>query len=147
MLAEAFRKLSLISKFVSKIDCKTSDVSANGARMLSYTNKTIYHEFGASLAAPIWASVITLVTSVQASQCRANLTLKINIERPAAGKSPVGFINPSLYANTWALNDITSGSNPGCGSAGFSAVEGWDPITGLGTPNYPKLLDVFMKLP
>lgn len=24
---------------------------------------------------------------------------------------------------------------------------GWDPVTGLGTPNYPKLLDVFLNLP
>jgi hypothetical protein len=23
----------------------------------------------------------------------------------------------------------------------------WDPVTGLGTPNYPKLLSVFMALP
>ena len=30
---------------------------------------------------------------------------------------------------------------------GFSAVEGWDPVTGLGTPNYPKMLEYFMSLP
>lgn len=23
----------------------------------------------------------------------------------------------------------------------------WDPVTGLGTPNFPKLLDVFLNLP
>jgi hypothetical protein len=32
------------------------------------------------------------------------------------------------------LNDITNGTNPGCGTAGFSAARGWDPVTGLGTP-------------
>lgn len=32
-------------------------------------------------------------------------------------------------------------------SMAFKAAEGWDPITGLGTPNYPKMLDVFIKLP
>jgi tripeptidyl-peptidase I len=31
------------------------------------------------------------------------------------------------------------GSNPGCGTNGFSAKSGWDPITGLGTPNFAKL--------
>jgi tripeptidyl-peptidase-1 len=34
-------------------------------------------------------------------------------------------------------SDITVGSNPGCGVDGFSVAPGWDPVTGLGTPNYP----------
>lgn len=38
------------------------------------------------------------------------------------------------------------GSNPGCGEAGFSCAKGWDPVTGLGTPNYPAMLDLFMGL-
>ena len=42
---------------------------------------------------------------------------------------------------------ITAGNNPGCGTDGFSAVQGWDPVTGLGTPIYEKLLNVFMALP
>jgi tripeptidyl-peptidase-1 len=58
----------------------------------------------------------------------------------------VGFLNPVLYANPNALNDITSGNNPGCGTQGFSAVNGWDPITGLGTPNFQKLVDVYLSL-
>jgi tripeptidyl-peptidase-1 len=33
------------------------------------------------------------------------------------------------------------------GTDGFSAVKGWDPVTGLGTPNYPKMLEFFMSLP
>lgn len=74
-----------------------------------------------------------------------------------------------LYSNPQVLNDITNGSNPNCGTAGFSAVSGyvssflevntseelanimmccrWDPVTGLGTPNYPKLLELFLSLP
>jgi tripeptidyl-peptidase-1 len=63
------------------------------------------------------------------------------------GKGPVGFINPTFYANPQVLIDITNGTNPGCDNAGFEAVEGWDPITGLGTPKYPKLLELFMSLP
>jgi tripeptidyl-peptidase-1 len=34
------------------------------------------------------------------------------------------------------MNDVTDGSNPGCGTRGFPAKIGWDPVTGLGTPNY-----------
>jgi hypothetical protein len=49
---------------------------------------------------------------------------QINEEREAAGKGPVGFINPVLYSHPWVLNDITNGTNLGCGTEGFSAVEG-----------------------
>ena len=107
------------------------DVSANGALFRAFNNQTEHGFYGTSLAAPIWGSLITLV----------------NEERTAASKGPVGFINPALYANTWVFNDIVNGSNPGCGGPGFSAVEGWDPVTGLGTPDYPKLLEMFLSLP
>jgi tripeptidyl-peptidase-1 len=50
-----------------------------------------------------------------------------------------------LYAHPDAFFDVTKGSNPGCGTNGFNAAAGWDPVTGLGTPNYPALLDAFMK--
>ena len=87
--------------------------------------------FGTSLSAPVWASIFTL----------------INEQRTKRGKSPVGFVNPVLYAHPEVFNDITNGKNPGCFTDGFSAVEGWDPTTGLGTPNYPKLLELFLSLP
>ncbi len=45
------------------------------------------------------------------------------------------------------MNDIVEGNNPGCGTNGFEAVKGWDPLTGLGTPNYPAMLSLFMSLP
>lgn len=64
-----------------------------------------------------------------------------------AGKGPIGFVNPTLYANPDMFNDITSGGNQGCGTSGFEAVVGWDPVTGLGTPKYERMRDVFMSLP
>jgi tripeptidyl-peptidase-1 len=85
---------------------------------------------GTSAAAPAFASILNL----------------INEERLAANKSTVGFVNPTLYANPQVLHDITSGTNPGCNTTGFSASAGWDPVTGLGTPNYPKMLELFMSL-
>jgi len=86
---------------------------------------------GTSASTPIFASIVTL----------------LNEERIAAGKGPIGFLNPTMYANPDAFNDITSGGNPGCGTQGFKAQPGWDPVTGLGTPIYPKLKEVFMNLP
>jgi len=82
-----------------------------------------------------------------AAPCFASIILRINEERIAAGKATVGFVNPVLYANPTAFHDITIGTNPGCGTVGFSAAKGWDPVTGLGTPDFPALLDVFMALP
>ncbi|KAI0893070.1 subtilisin-like protein [Annulohypoxylon nitens] len=72
---------------------------------------------------------------------------RINEERLAVGKSTIGFVNPVLYANPGIFEDITAGDNGICGVEGFKAVEGWDPTTGLGVPNYPTLLKTFMALP
>ena len=35
---------------------------------------------------------------------------RLNEERINAGKGPIGFLNPSLYANPSMLNDITTGT-------------------------------------
>nr|GAT54940.1 predicted protein [Mycena chlorophos] len=80
---------------------------------------------GTSCSSPSFASVIAL----------------INDKLLAQGSSPLGFLNPFLYSTgRSALNDITSGDNPGCNTNGFSAGTGWDPVTGLGTPNFAALL-------
>ncbi|KAI9428445.1 hypothetical protein H4582DRAFT_1831295, partial [Lactarius indigo] len=43
---------------------------------------------------------------------------------------PLGYLNPWLYVNSFVvLNDITSGSNPGCNTDGFSAIAVWDPAS------------------
>jgi tripeptidyl-peptidase-1 len=51
------------------------------------------------------------------------------------GKKPLGFLNPWLYGlGVVGMNDIKSGSNPGCGTEGFSAVAGWDPVRSMSNP-------------
>ncbi|KUJ23903.1 putative alkaline serine protease AorO [Mollisia scopiformis] len=107
------------------------DVAAVGLNILLYADGQPTFVGGTSASAPIFASIISL----------------INEKRLAAGKTTVGFINPTLYKNPHAFTDITTGSNPGCNTNGFSAVKDWDPVTGLGTPKFSKLLDVFMALP
>jgi tripeptidyl-peptidase-1 len=104
------------------------DVAAIGQAIVNFGDKQPYLVGGTSASAPVFAAILT----------------RINEERLGAGKPPVGFVNPTLYANPQAFNDIVVGSNPACGTKGFKCAEGWDPVTGLGTPNYPELLKAFM---
>ncbi|KAI0029548.1 subtilisin-like protein [Vararia minispora EC-137] len=84
------------------------------------------------------------VGSVAGTSCSsptvAGVVSLLNDFRLSEGKSSLGFLNPLLYSTGLSgLNDITSGSNPGCGTAGFTARAGWDPVTGLGTLDFGKL--------
>ncbi|CRG84245.1 Aorsin [Talaromyces islandicus] len=107
------------------------DVSANGDNIAVVVNGESSLSGGTSASSPIFASIINRIID----------------ERIAAGKpGPLGFLNPILYQNPDAFNDITEGTNSGCGTKGFSTAPGWDPVTGLGTPNYPKLRDVLLKV-
>jgi tripeptidyl-peptidase-1 len=76
----------------------------------------------------------------------AGLFARINAERSAQGKPVMGFLNPFIYQNGDAFNDVTQGSVTGAtGVKGFAALEGWDAATGFGTPNFPKVLAAAMK--
>ena len=99
------------------------DVSAN-ANFTFYTcaNQTTCQANvfgGTSFAAPMWAGFIALVNQQLASQ----------------GKSTIGFLNPTIYADnvtsaySTGFHDITSGT-----SGSFSAVTGYDLVTGWGSP-------------
>ncbi|KAF8268102.1 subtilisin-like protein [Lactarius quietus] len=82
---------------------------------------------GTSAATPIAASIVSLLNDYL-----------LYTDRP-----PLGFLNPLLYGHLRpAMNDIAKGSNPGCNTPGFSAVSGWDPVTGLGTPDFLNLQDL-----
>lgn len=99
------------------------DVAAIGQVLEIVVNGRVGGVEGTSCSSPVFASMVSL----------------INDALIGAGKSPLGFLNPFLYANPGAFNDITSGSNPGCNTGGFPAVAGWDPVTGLGTPDFARL--------
>ncbi|KAJ5890471.1 Rattus norvegicus CLN2 is a lysosomal protease Precursor [Penicillium subrubescens] len=107
------------------------DVAAVADNIALYYEGKFGHTGGTSASTPIFAAIINRIVD----------------ERLAIGKGPIGFLNPVLYGNEWVLNDIVNGSNPGCGTQGFSAAVGWDPVTGLGTPDYEKMLQLFLELP
>jgi tripeptidyl-peptidase-1 len=80
----------------------------------------------------------------------------INIERKKRGMTSIGFVHPTLYANAHLFNDIVFGNNTCrgggtdaicCSHAGFQCASGWDPVTGLGSIQYPALLSMFLNAP
>jgi len=81
---------------------------------------------GTSYAAPQWAG----------------LTAMANQQAVAGGGSTLGFLNPRLYrigtgsSYDSDFHDITSGSN-----GQYSAVTGFDLVTGWGSPNGPNLIN------
>ena len=100
------------------------DVSAN-ANFTFYvcadqTTCTANDYGGTSFATPMWAGYIALV----------------NQQLVANGQPTIGFLNPTIYAQNVTssydtdFHDITSGT-----SGSYSAVTGYDLVTGWGSPN------------
>ncbi|KAF8263397.1 peptidase S8/S53 domain-containing protein [Lactarius quietus] len=103
------------------------DVSAQALEFIMFYEGALKDMHGTSCSTPTVAGIISL----------------LNDHLISKGKPPLGFLNPWLYSKGLAgFNDITSGSNPGCGTDGFSAIVGWDPVTGLGTPDFIKLMKI-----
>merc|ERR1712050_487792 len=83
---------------------------------------------GTSASSPVAAGIFALLNGLRASQ----------------NKAPLGFLNPFIYQNPSAFQDVTSGINGGGRKYGFKAIKGWDAATGWGTPNYEALSKVVM---
>ncbi|KAK5809650.1 family S53 protease [Linnemannia elongata] len=98
------------------------DVAAQGVNIAIAHNGQAISVDGTSASAPIFASVVAL----------------INDRLLAKGRKPLGFLNPFIYQKQGIFNDITTGSNPSCGTTGFPATQGYDCVTGLGTPNFGR---------
>jgi len=82
---------------------------------------------GTSLACPQWAALVALADQMHGSN--------------------LGLINPKLYSIASGPNyandffDVVTGNNTADPSVpGYPATTGWDPITGLGTPNAANLV-------
>ncbi len=77
---------------------------------------------GTSAVAPLWAALV--------ARCNERLG------------HAAGFINPALYtASKAAFHDVVAGTNGEAGAPSYSAGQGWDACTGLGTPIGDRLLE------
>ncbi|KAF2086023.1 subtilisin-like protein [Saccharata proteae CBS 121410] len=113
-----------------------------------YTNNAASLSGGTSAASPVFAAIVGM----------------LNDARLRDGKTALGFLNPWLYSDGFNyLNDITGGGSVGCNGengqtgasydgsgiipwASWNATVGWDPVTGLGTPDFGKLKDAVLAL-
>jgi tripeptidyl-peptidase I len=110
------------------------DLSVMAANYLITMKGAFNAVTGTSASTPVFGSMIAL----------------INDSRLKAGKGPVGFLNPLLYAHHDKIvkSDVETDSNAGCGiPKAFPASKGWDAVTGLGTPDFGRLMDLYMSLP
>lgn len=115
------------------------DVAAQGKKYRVVDQGELAEFAGTSASAPTIASIIALV----------------NAALVQAGRPPLGWLNPRLYGDLKsAFTDIVNGGSEGCTGtdissglatpivpyASWNATIGWDPVTGLGTPLFNKLL-------
>ncbi len=122
---------------------KASATYRNGPDVAANANFTFYvcadqiactaNEYGGtSFAAPMWAGYLALVNEQAASN----------------GHATLGFINPTLYSiaasssYSTAFHDTTSGI-----SGSYSAVPGYDLVTGWGSPNGLTLINALAGIP
>jgi tripeptidyl-peptidase-1 len=107
------------------------DVAALGAAYEIVVDGTVLEVTGTSGSAPTFAGIVSL----------------LNEARQAVGKQPLGFLNLLIYQNANLFHDVIDGHNPGCRTSGFPAAPGWDPVTGVGTPNFARLRKFVLSIP
>jgi len=111
----------------------TPDVSALGQDFEVFAKGRPYPGCigGTSASSPSFAGLVTLLNKV----CIAE-----------SGKT-LGFANPLFYQNPQIFRDVTLGTNAidVNKKEGWAAIKGWDAATGLGTPDFPKMVDAVKK--
>ncbi|KAJ7876408.1 family S53 protease [Mycena leptocephala] len=143
------------SKFFSRPRYQDAAVSAY-LKATNNTHNTAFNVSGRAVpdvsaivfAEFIWNQQIvnSLLSTEYSASIFASMVALLTNERIAAGKPGLGFLNPLIYANPGAFKDLKTGNNPGCKTPGFNSTSGWDPVTGFGSPFYPKLKEICGKL-
>lgn len=106
------------------------DVSANASTLpgiLLAVGNTQQISMGTSASTPLWAALI----------------IRINQRMTELGLPHVGFIHPFIYMDEFRslFNQVIDGDN-----GKYEATAGWDPCTGLGTPNGEIFLQQMVKM-
>ena len=117
------------------------DVTAIGHNCPVIQGNQISPVDGTSCSSPVFAGMVAILNHYESKK----------------GKPNLGFLNPLLYQmyqeNASIFNDITIGNNycteynccpnrsDGGSDFGYLSTKGWDPVTGLGSPNIKEMLN------
>lgn len=118
------------------------DISTAGSKTLIVLANYPQWNGGTSASTPTFAGIVSL----------------LNDYRLNNGKKPLGFLNYVLYDMgahyPQAYHFITEGNNTctgwelnTCCKYGYSAIAGWNPAVGFGTPNFQAMLKYISQLP
>jgi len=141
-LSAVFAKPSFQNGFVKGTGRGVPDVSYNAGvnggvlTVCSVCNKgkpAFFLFGGTSAGTPQWAAITVIGDQIAGHR--------------------LGDLNPALYGvagaaqRGGALHDVTTGNNDvvELGGFGYAAARGWDPVTGLGSPNAAKLLPLLIN--
>ena len=103
------------------------DISAPYSTYVLWYGNTITGASGTSASTPIMAGMIARLKS----------STKVGLSSPE--------YNSLLYKNTNAFYDITTGNNDSYLPKGYATTTGWDPVTGLGSPNGVALYSLLIQ--
>lgn len=132
----------VVSAYIASLDGKYADFYNSSGRGYPDVSAQGYADV------IVWDNIYATVGGTSAaSPTTAAFFALVNDALIAAGKSPLGFLNPWLYKTGYqGFTDITGGSAQGCGEisdgVGFPAQAGWDAVSGFGTPLFKSVLEV-----
>jgi kumamolisin len=125
------------------------DIAANADINSGYTHYSYYYDTSTQVQS-LSSQIISGGTSVS-TPLIAGYIIKLN---QIFGK-PFGFVNPLFYANINKFNDIITGNNSyqpnpdvvNVDNIGYSTTQGWDAVTGIGSPNSDLLVPSISAVP
>lgn len=115
--------------------------------------------FGCNVTSCVIRIQITNLSSASAPAFAA-IIANLNAIRLRANKPVLGYLNPFIYGKgREGFTDIVHGGSKGCVGysstnrstpavpyASWNATEGWDPVTGVGTPNFRILAKIVQHM-
>lgn len=121
--------LSSHYKFLNVTGRGYPDISLAASKYITFSGEKMLYVSSTSASAAVFGSMISL----------------INRDRIGRGMPTVGYINPLLYTSGRLFTkDIIIGENKctadACCAEGYHAGVGWDPVTGLGSIDFPGLM-------
>jgi subtilase family serine protease len=124
-----------VTRGVPDVSANADGSTAIALALVAHGHTELRASGGTSASAPLWAGVIALADQ-------------------QAGEH-LGFVNPALYAIArghayhQAFHDVVTGDNsilwPTGVFTGYNAGPGWDPVTGLGSPDAQHLVPLLAQ--